>query len=146
MSKFEKNVVEQDIEKLIEIRLVLMERHVSMLEQTLEFCDKEKDKGRFLDAVIRLFSWVKLDVLELFALYGLSRGVPNEDHQPLFTLLSNEEKEAICMCFQDKELDDAMDSLNMCKPDQWCKETRDYLKEHKDIFRNILCVIRQRLA
>ena len=58
----------QNIEKLIEIRLVLMDRHAKMLRQILDQED-ENEKAflfAFWDDILELFSWIKLTTCAAF--------------------------------------------------------------------------------
>lgn len=140
----------QNIEKLIEIRLVLMDRHAKMLRRILDQED-ENEKAflfAFWDEILELFSWIKLDLLELLSLYGLSFNVSGENPEPLIEAFTEEEKKVLALCFQDRELDEALDAISNAKhdhPTQWCKETCHYLRAHSAVFQDILRKLQQRL-
>lgn len=129
------------MKELIEVRLVLMKRHIVMLERILD-----EDESMFWSDVIRYFSWIKLDVLELLALYGLLFPEAQEKFEPLIASMSDEEQRVLFMFFQDKELETALDVAGLDTPTMWCQETCSYLRIHRDIFQSLLRKLQQRFC
>ena len=71
-----------------------------------------------------------------------------ENPEPLIAAFTEEEKKVLALCFQDRELDEALEALeaisNARHPTQWCKETCHYLRAHSAVFQDILRKLQQR--
>lgn len=128
----------ETLEELAICRLHLMKRHISMLE--IQSKINWKDEAACSMSVVRLFSWIKLDILELFALNAMLQDDKEKAQVILFSSMSGNVKEAIYLCFQDKELDEALDSLG---DDKWSRETCGFLKENCETFREILRIFQK---
>ena len=58
----------------------------------------------------------------------------------LFSSMTGNVREAIYLCFQDKELDEALDSFG---DDKWSRETCSFLKKNCETFREILRIFQK---
>ena len=128
----------ETLEELAMCRLHLMKRHISMLEFQLNI--NWKDEAACCMSVVRLFSWIKLDILELFALNAMLQGDKEKTQAILFSSMTGNVREAIYLCFQDKELDEALDSFG---DDKWSRETCSFLKKNCETFREILRIFQK---